>query len=493
MDPIQARLAELARDGDLDVEDIDAAVAAALADGTLSAMERDTFRAALLLYAGVLEPGAAALLAARAAGDDSAAPNRVLLAPHPRSAAPDLYQPRTEVVALQEALGRVGHATGIDGDYGPGTLRAVQGFQAAAGLPPTGAVDSRTLAALNARLAAVGQPLLDLTPRDRIRPDAVIGARGSGDPAAVRALQEALTTLADRYARPSWKARRDGRFTADTERAVQVFQADAWLPATGLYDTSTRDALNEGLRRAGLPLLTAAPAPPGTAGVELHFYPGEAERKLYVRRGGETLAVYPMVGGRREAAPDPTNPHVAYDPTPSGAYEVVELSPHTSSVWAWSYVPYGAHLRESGGEVQFRDGRGRWQYATGPQGVFRGRTPEPLTRADYLDGRGRLPAVWRANDFGHLRARLRDLRTGRLVTHMVHAGPGNERTDRYYADTRAWLDAGVAVAELGYSHGCEHVHPRDLDQMVARGWLAPGARFVVHGYDERAASGSVIA
>ena len=27
-------------------------------------------------------------------------------------------------------------------------------------------------------------------------------------------------------------------------------------------------------------------------------------------------------------------------------------------------------------------------------------------------------------------------------------------------------------------------YPRDLDDMVARGFLAPGTRFVIHGYDE---------
>lgn len=58
-------------------------------------------------------------------------------------------------VAVQYGLARLGFAVGsVDGQFGPGTERAVKAFQTAAQLPATGIVDQPTLAALDAKLAA---------------------------------------------------------------------------------------------------------------------------------------------------------------------------------------------------------------------------------------------------------------------------------------------------------------------------------------------------
>jgi hypothetical protein len=54
----------------------------------------------------------------------------------------------------------------------------------------------------------------------------------------------------------------------------------------------------------------------------------------------------------------------------------------------------------------------------------------------------------------------------------------------YPVDTERKVDAATALDVLDWSHGCEHIHPRDLDELVSRGVLAPGTPFVVHGYDE---------
>lgn len=58
-------------------------------------------------------------------------------------------------IAVQYALARLGFAVGtVDGQFGPGTERAVKAFQASASLPQTGVVDQPTLGALDAKLAA---------------------------------------------------------------------------------------------------------------------------------------------------------------------------------------------------------------------------------------------------------------------------------------------------------------------------------------------------
>jgi hypothetical protein len=68
---------------------------------------------------------------------------------------------------------------------------------------------------------------------------------------------------------------------------------------------------------------------------------------------------------------------------------------------------------------------------------------------------------------------------------MVHSSADQEETAAYFAETGALLRPDEALRRLRHSHGCEHVHPRDLDDMVTRGFLRPGAVFVIHGYDDR--------
>lgn len=477
------RISALASDGDLDIEDIETA-AGALFSGGLDSAEADALRSALRGLSDRLEPGARQYLEDRLAGRPAALVPRLLLAPPPRGGPADLYHPRSDVIALQEALRGLGATLTVDGDYGGQTMTAVGAVQAEAGLPGTGLVDSRTLLRLNGRLEAAGLPLLDTRPRARIRPDQVVAMRGAGDAAVISALQRALCGLSAHFAEPALAVTHTRAFDPATEGALRAFQRRVYLPDTGLLDRSTLGAVNAALAVAGLPGVEAGAPVTFRGKVELHFFPGPAEHKVYVLEGGEVRARYGMVGGGAESKDDPNNPTVNYSPSPAGRFEVMELSPHASGAWSWSYVPYGARLREREGEVEFEDQGGVWRRATGPSSVFLRRDPPPLTRSSYLDAAGELLPIWTKNDFGHLRGRLRDSRGGQLQAHMIHSSPFNQDTPAYFADTARLLEPEAALEGLRHSHGCEHIHPRDLDDMVARGFLAPGTRFVIHGYDE---------
>lgn len=483
------RLNFLVADGNLDLEDIETALRAVDGDG-LQDDEYEALYDAISNFADRMEPVVRQYLAERLGGRPVQLVPRVLLGPVPRGERPDRFQPRHEVMRLQEALSALGRPLKADGDYGPATTAAVQAFQAEGGLSASGWVDSPTLLALNAALDAAGHPLLDLTPRARIRPDRVLAMKNGANTADNTAVQTALSALAAHYGEPALQLTADGQFGPRTETAVKALQRRWLLPETGIVDDTTLGAINLALEVAGQPAITLAGGV-GLGKVELHFFPGSHELKVYVVSGGRLLDTYAMTGGRAQAADDP-NSAVDYSPSPAGRYDVVEVSPHVAASWAWSYVPYGADLREVGGEVEYRDLGGVWRVATGPRSVFAGRSPAPLPRECYLGPDGRVAPVWRYSDFGHLRGRLRSRRTGNLMTHMIHSSADQEETRAYFADTDALLKPEAALATLRLSHGCEHVHPRDVDEMVAKGYLAPGVILVIHGYDESWAGASAL-
>jgi peptidoglycan hydrolase-like protein with peptidoglycan-binding domain len=484
---ITSRIRSTARDGDLDTEDVQGAVNAARADGKIDSAERIELQNALRQNADKFEPAARRYLEDTLAGKDAKLTNRVLLAPAPAGAQRDMYYARTDVVALQESLVKLGISTGTDGDYGPGTVKAVKSFQQSMGVQPTGVVDSATLQLLNDRLEAKGIDLLDLSPRAAIRPDTVVALKNGSNTADNQALQLGLARLGEHFGFEPLKLSADGKFDERTEAAVKAFQQMAYLPETGIVDRTTLDSMNAALGAVGLDTVKVKP-PAGGAGfkgqVELHFYPGDQELKLYVMKDGKLLDTYGMVGGNNQTRDDPNNPTVDFGPSPKGKYKIVEVSPHTSGAWSYSYVPYGAQLREQNGEVQFRDGGGQWKWATGPQSVFKGRNPPPLERAAYQDRDGKPMKVWTLNDFGHLRGRLKSIATGNIQGHMIHSSPDQERASNYWEDTDALVDPAQALGTLHHSHGCEHIQPRDMDELVAKGYLAPGTNFVIHGYDE---------
>ena len=127
----------------------------------------------------------------------------------------------TSVKTLQEKLKALGYLTGAaDGKYGAGTETAVKSFQKAAGLTETGTADPETLSAVYAAKIPV-----------------VLFKRGAkGDD--VSALQQKLKALG------YLTGAADGRYGAGTVKAVEAFQKDNGLEATGRVDEDTMAALN---------------------------------------------------------------------------------------------------------------------------------------------------------------------------------------------------------------------------------------------------------
>ncbi len=121
------------------------------------------------------------------------------------------YSPAPAVRAAQYLLRERGYAVAADGSYGGQTREQVRRFQAAVGLGISGLVGNETWERL-------------IIPVRR-------GSRGN----AVRAVQSLLRAYPNRR----YGVALDGVFSAQTERAVRLFQRNSDLPIDGLVGPLT--------------------------------------------------------------------------------------------------------------------------------------------------------------------------------------------------------------------------------------------------------------
>lgn len=164
----------------------------------------------------------------------------------PRAAAGETYAPMEygssgdTVATVQEQLKALGYYSGkISGNFLDGTRAAVKAFQADYGLPVTGEVDGETEATLmNAEYRA-------LTTGD------------SGDD--VTRLQEALNKLG------YYNGKQSGNYLEGTTAAIEAFQLQNGLTATGSADVDTQRLLFSSSALAK-DAVAATPAPEGDLG-----------------------------------------------------------------------------------------------------------------------------------------------------------------------------------------------------------------------------------
>lgn len=482
MTRIHPKLQPLAADRNLDLEDIESAVAL-VESGQLSKAElRELFEA----EQDTLEPNAYA----RARGFlDGRRPgglrNRTVTFT-------DAEAPRV-AAALERLLGA--------GAPGADVTERLRGFQRGNDMHPSGVLDTQTVAAMNAALSRAGEPMLDVTPRLGVSTDAVLLSPSDGADAKpqIRKLQSALVMLSRVMDKPEYDLLRfhiDGDYGGETQGALKAFQADHNLSPSGIVDMKTMEALNQELRAHRCPTVNILPeaqrgadAERNLRPLEMHFVP--EEDKLYICRKAddgnlEVVGEHPLRGGPREITRDVREDVVhGSGPTHPGTYKIGLLSRHQSGPRGWtnSLFKWGTKFRLKNGEVQFqdprwRDSEGHWDWATGPDSYFKRNGYPPSLQPekhDLLDSAGQPPDFWKKNDFGHMRGTLVDVISGRMRPEMLHPTPGLERN---YGDD-------FSPEELGYSHGCMHVDPKLMDHLIGQGQLKKGTLFIVHPYGER--------
>jgi peptidoglycan hydrolase-like protein with peptidoglycan-binding domain len=140
--------------------------------------------------------------------------------------------------ALQTDLATAGYLDegGVDGIYGPATVEAVEELQRDNDLPVTGFVDRATAAALDAAVEAAG------------------GEAATQAVADTAALQAALALAG------YWTGPIDGQWTDALTAALASLQTDLGVPATGVVDAATLEAMQRAIEEARRPPTTEPPA-----------------------------------------------------------------------------------------------------------------------------------------------------------------------------------------------------------------------------------------
>jgi RHS repeat-associated protein len=167
-------------------------------------------------------------------------------------------------------------------------------------------------------------------------------------------------------------------------------------------------------------------------------------------------------------------------PTDSGKFRIFGSWAHSSSRYpAWSAVPWGSKLKERRGKLYIKV-RGKWSLLSKYSNVTK---TEIMDYYDDLYGKRILPDKWVFNDFGHLtffyykdRNNNKKLDKGKEKIHgeFIHSSP----------DTEAMTAQGqkVKLKHLYVSHGCIHIRPIDIDEILKKGYLKKGYEFIVHSY-----------
>jgi len=192
------------------------------------------------------------------------------------------------------------------------------------------------------------------------------------------------------------------------------------------------------------------------------------------------VATFDAVGG-------PAELHSASDgyyagPTDAGIYQMSHCGRHSSPSYPdWSKIRWGSEIKEEGGQIWVMHDK-KWQLLS---------TVSPkmtklalMQRNSLLYGKYELPTTWVFNDFGH------------ITCYFFKDKNGNRKLDKdlgekihleYFhttPDDEAATAAGKPVT-LSESHGCIHLKPNDIDEMINKGYFKSGNMVVVHGYSEK--------
>jgi hypothetical protein len=195
------------------------------------------------------------------------------------------------------------------------------------------------------------------------------------------------------------------------------------------------------------------------------------------------MAINKVLAAHYEARGGPPTPTMGFDgfmmtPTPAGRYRVAYCARHSSQrrYRTWSLFRWGSEVKEEGGKVLVMH-NGKWTDV-----ATCGLDREAIAQYAWDLYRVRkIPKKWVFNDFGHMTCYLyRDVNNNArqdakepTMSEMLHADPVGEAAAKLGDPVR--LDA---------SHGCVHLKPADIDDMISRKFMKKDNPVIVHQYTE---------
>lgn len=209
------------------------------------------------------------------------------------------------------------------------------------------------------------------------------------------------------------------------------------------------------------------------SGVPLH----DQNVQIVVVGAKKLVAVYDAVGGPE--MPFGSGPF-AGGPTRPGEFIVAGITKHVSHQWPFSRIAWGTPLKDDGKTI-FVLINGIWK----DQKSLTGFSREAVVQR-YIDLTNdlwvKLPVEsWVFNDFGHItiyyakdvnQNGVFDQETESISNQMIHTTPQNEYQT---------LNKMPVVLDL--SHGCIHLKPNDIDEMIQKKYLKRGTMVYIYPYD----------
>jgi hypothetical protein len=190
-----------------------------------------------------------------------------------------------------------------------------------------------------------------------------------------------------------------------------------------------------------------------------------------------TVAEYDADGGPASPCYD-SNGNLK-SPTESGEYVIVGTWKHVSKgQWAYSMIEWGSPLREQNGILEVFAG-GTWQ----PLKKYVQNSKQELSAYyNSMYGKNELPKTWVFNDFGHI--------TCFIAKDLDHDGIWDKNTEKIHHQFFHTTPPDEALTALNKSHeikllpshGCIHVKPKDIDEMIAKGYMKKGNMVYIHDY-----------
>ncbi len=196
-------------------------------------------------------------------------------------------------------------------------------------------------------------------------------------------------------------------------------------------------------------------------------------------------------------------------PTREGRYIVYSIGKHVSSQrWLFSSIAWGTPMKFEK-EVVYVQKNGKWVKlsATNSQWLSGGNSEKDLhdylikLYVSYKQNNVRLysngmPGTWVFNDFGHVSVKyFKDTndnfkldKNESLMSDFIHTTPVTEAVSSFNKQNIR----SAQPVQLVSSHGCIHVRPDDIDEMIRNKYIEKGSAFVVHPYHPNQVSENVI-